>query len=226
LCGALGSRAVSAMFPLTAERPCLCVHMAVQMLAALRERLLRVVLDKLRMYHDSRTGDVDELRPLWRVSAWLNDEQGSVLFSQWLGADFADAGHAIYKTATAALAVRSIASASVSKSLPASLPASSSSTAQPALGTEQPFIQSLFELLTMAATWISGVMAEVEVDGQPVPNRARSTVVVQLHKCVHMLLLPLLPLLLLVLILWLNRVLPSHPTPPAAAYTLSLAGSA
>ena len=46
-------------------------------------------------------------------------------------------------------------------------------------------LQSLYEVLSTCSQWITGVMAEREPDGTPVPNRARSTVVVQLHECVQ-----------------------------------------
>ena len=184
------TRLASAIFPTVAPDPSLRPFVALQMVSFLREKLLKTVLDKLRSFHRPHHGEVDELRPLWRVSASMNDEEGTTLFSEWLGVEFADAGRAVAKAATAAHAVRAMSStvppmaplASPSQAAAAFAVSPSHAGSGPLSGVEQPFIQSLFELLTMASTWMGGVLSEVEVDGERVPNRARSAVVIQLHK--------------------------------------------
>lgn len=53
------------------------------------------------------------------------------------------------------------------------------------LGLEQPYVAVIADVLSLCVQWFDGVMHECLRDGTPLPNRARSAVVTELHKCVH-----------------------------------------
>jgi hypothetical protein len=151
------------------------------MIHNLRSKLLLCTLDHMRRVQRTGGGDLAALRPPWRVAACLGDDEGSRIFATRLCEEFGVAARDISRVASAAHAFRIVGSGGPGTGSGGSSAGGGGGGSAGGAGDEQPYIASVFELLGLAAEWIGRVMAEVDVEGTPIPNKARSAVVIALH---------------------------------------------
>ncbi len=110
--------------------------------------------------------DIEEAKAAWRMCALIGHEDGTRLFASRLCTEFAEASKEFMKAVATSRMFMSVVNG----------------TAHAGMGIEQPYVAVIGDVLHLGMEWCDGVMSESLADGTPLPNRARSAVVVELHK--------------------------------------------